>query len=220
MSIKREYIEMYANNALTFYVKNNLVYHNFNHIQDMIDIAESYDCKLTLGQFLAILYHDSSYTPGAPDNEENSVKNMYQQINNMYQQINIENMNFYKRNEIDIAKQIILDTKTHIPTIEESELVIDLDLAILGFTRKIFSEYRNAIYDEYRKAYSNKSDDEFNILFFEGTISFGEEMLNRDNIYYTELFRNVYEKKATINLLKMVNDSKTKLKKYREKFKK
>ncbi len=209
MSIKKEDIDLFLNNAMEFYTKNNLEYHNSNHIQDMLDIAEKYDCKLTLGQFLAILYHDCIYIPGAKDNEEQSVKSMYQQIN-------IVSMSFYKRNEIAIAKQIILDTKNHIQSIEESKLVIDLDLVSLGYEPKIFSECRDAIYNEYRKAYINKSDKEFDILFHEGTISFGEEMLKRDSIYCTELFRNVYEKKATINLLKMVNDSENKLKKYKE----
>ncbi len=213
MSIKKEDIDLFLNNAMEFYIKSNLPYHNFKHIQDMIDIAETYNCKLTLGQFLAILYHDCVYIPGATDNEEQSVKIMYQQMC-------IKNMSFYTRNEVAIAEQIILDTKNHIPTIKESELVIDLDLVSLGYEPKIFSECRNAIYDEYRKAYTNKSDNEFNMIFIEGTISFGEEVLNRDNIYYTDLFKNIYEKKATTNLIKLVNDYKDKLKKLKEKLKK
>lgn len=205
----KENIEMFFNNAMGFYTRSNLAYHNFNHIQDMLDLSEKHECKLTLGQLLAILYHDCAYTPGATDNEEKSVEDMYQQMN-------VVNMSFYDRNEIAIAEQIILDTKNHVPGIEESKLVIDLDLASLGYEPKIFSECRNAIYNEYRKAYTNKPDKEFDILFHEGTITFGEEMLSRDNIYYTALFRDVYEKKATINLLKMVNDSKNKLKNYKE----
>ncbi len=211
MSIKKEDINLFLNNAMQFYIKSNLPYHNFKHIQDMIDIAESYDCKLTLGQFLAILYHDCIYIPGAKDNEEQSIKSMYQQIN-------IVSMSFYKRNEVAIAEQIIFDTKNHIPTIKESELIIDLDLVSLGYEPKIFSECRNAIYDEYKKVYVNKSDRDydFEILFHEGTVDFGNKMLTRNSIYCTDLFKDIYEKKATTNLFKMVNESLTMLKIYQE----
>lgn len=207
----KEKIDFFINDAKKLYDNNDLPYHNFNHVQSMLDMAEKYNCKLTMSQMLAILYHDCVYVPGAKDNEEQSAKTMCLHVDE-------DGVNPFYHNEIATAERIILDTKDHIATREESKLVIDLDLASLGYEWKVFSESTKNIYNEYKKFYVDKSDRDFDfeVLFHQGNINFGNRMLSRSNIYYTDLFRNMYEKRATINLFKMINESQTMLKIYEE----
>ena len=207
--MKKENIELLSNVVKKLYDRNNLAYHNFNHIQDMLNLSEKYNCELTMGQLIAILYHDSAFVPCSTDNEERSIENMYIQMSK-------ENMSFYDRNELAIAEQIILDIKEHIPTREESKLVLDLNSAILGFEPKIFKEYGKALYNEYKTVFTNEPDKSTEIIFHEDTIELGTKILARNNIYYTELFKNIYEKRATINLLTMINESKSILNNFKE----
>lgn len=198
-------VKAIADDVKKLYDRNNLVYHNFAHIQDLLDLAEKHNCNLTLGQTLAVLYHDCTYTPGSKDYVEQSIKIMYEQIYT-------KDMSFYDRNELAIAKQIILDLSNDIPkiTIEESKIVNDLHLAILGFEPDIFDEYREALYREYREPEICSTES----IYFDNTYyglvaEFGKNLLSQDTIYYTQPFKDTYGKRAIKNLLRMVLEAKT-----------
>lgn len=130
----------------------------------------------------------------------------------MYEQVYTKDMNFYDRNELAIAKQIILDLSNDILkiTIEESKIVSDLDLAILGFEPDIFDEYRMALYSEYREPeiFSTESI-YFDNMFYGLVAKFGKNLLSQDTIYYTQPFKDTYGKRAIKNLLRMIDDANT-----------
>lgn len=107
------------------YTESHRYYHNFNHIARMFEVAGLYNLILTKEQYLAIFFHDVVYNPKRHDNEEQSVKVFNDWC------FNRKANNF----DVKIVRQIILDTKLELPTIEESKIVIDLDLYDLSTSR-------------------------------------------------------------------------------------
>lgn len=106
-------------------------YHNFEHIEKMINDAKSKNI-LTDDLFLAIVFHDIIYNPKLNDNEEKSAELFYSYIKN------------------DEIKQAILETKTHTPTSKLSKQLSDLDLSILWSDYETFIDFENKIFKEYQ----------------------------------------------------------------------
>jgi len=106
-------------------------YHNFQHIEKMVNDAKNQDV-LTDDLFLAIIFHDIIYDPKANDNEEKSAELFYSYIKN------------------DEIKQAILETKTHTPTSKLSKQLCDLDLSILWGDYETFIDFENKIFKEYQ----------------------------------------------------------------------
>jgi len=174
-------------------------YHVLTHPAKMLEIGmEHFD--LTNEQVLAIWYHDAIYVSGATDNEARSAE----LFENDY--FDNEEECYLLSNRVEIegntVKQIILDTKTHVPSIKESEAVIDLDLMGLGSR---FEEYwQNA--RDVRFEFQGFGDVEWK----EGRAKFLQKMLDREQIFYTEFGKRLesdarknmsYE----LNLLKVGN---------------
>jgi len=109
---------------ITRYLEPHRVYHRLNHIVQMFEFAKTHGVTLSPEQMYAVLFHDAVYVPGAKDNEEKSAEVF----------LDWETSQHKFLFKTDLIKQIILDTKEEVPTIEESELVIDLDLHQLAYT--------------------------------------------------------------------------------------
>ena len=159
-------------------------YHNFQHIQEMFKTADTFGRSLTDEQELAILFHDVEYTPGNDDNEQKSVE-FFQQYCFTLKAVSFDSK---------IVKQIILDTKDHVPTIAQSEIVIDLDLFPLAI-EKLYAENRQKIIDEYMRFFRNDED------LQSKRQKWIEYMLAKDKIFYTSDFER-FEIDCRINLLK------------------
>ena len=196
------------NLASRVYDENNHPYHNIKHIRDMIEIAADFDLPISRTQKLAILFHDIIYMPFAKNNEEQSVKKMKSFFT-------LEDLSCYEREIIAKASEIIMDTKTHIATIEESKTVIDLDLVSLGYTLEVFNITSELIYIEnWKVANANKiTKANFDEIFYKETIEFAKIMLNRGReIYYNEIFNKRFNEQAHNNLEHMIDDCTNKLK--------
>ena len=163
------------------YYEEHRFYHTFDHIKRMFDVANKYNLLLTDEQSMAIFYHDAYYDPGFDQNEELSAKMFMDYCFNQ------------KAVSLDafIVRQIILDTKLEISTINESKLVIDLDLYDLGTDR--YENYKNNI----RKEFYIYSDEEFR----QGRVKWIESFLAREKIYISNIDVFVeMEEKARRNL--------------------
>jgi predicted metal-dependent HD superfamily phosphohydrolase len=174
------------------YSENNLSYHNWGHIQEMFMIADSLGIKLSQSQELAILFHDVVYKAGAKDNEEKSAYFMRKELEDTG----------IPESVIEQAEQIILDTATHQPSIPESKVVLDLDMAHLSFDFNIFLYYRDKIKEEY--PYISDED------FYQGEISFFDNVLKQDKILFTNHFS---EEQLRYNLKQKILMNKEELKK-------
>jgi len=166
------------------YYEEHRFYHNFNHVKQMFDEAEIRGIELSEEQYLSILFHDVVYNPGSKTNEEDSC-NVFDKY--------VFSLKAVSFNSI-IVKQIIMDTKTEIPTCESSKIIIDLDLCGLAGTPEQY--FQNSKFIAWEYTYNNKlSDKEFN----SGRIKWLEEMIEKKQIFYTDYFKPL-ENCAKFNL--------------------
>ena len=166
-------------------------YHNFSHIAMMYDWAREYKIKLSEEQRLAILFHDVHYSV---DKKKNTFMGKYVSNEELSADIAQEWCKYcFEEDFVKRVYQIIRDTEIHIPTIPESNDVLDLDLLGLSFSC-IYKDVGDKIRQEY-KHFSNK---EFN----KGRSDWIESMLKRESIYTGFFASGDYEKNARINLEK------------------
>jgi predicted metal-dependent HD superfamily phosphohydrolase len=118
-------------------------YHNLNHLNDLISqINEDYGDGLineTEREKLALvaLFHDLVYDPTRDDNEEKSAEIFYRFCS--------------EQHNIDLVevKQMILDTKNHIPCTPLSQKFIDYDMNICERNFDELLEWEQGIREEY-----------------------------------------------------------------------
>ena len=152
------------------YDQPNRKYHNFGHILYMFDIAKQQGFKLNELQRLAILYHDSIY-----------VTSRKTDISNEIMSIKLAHSHLIKiipKPALKLVCRMILDTKDHVPGIELSKEIIDLDLWILSEPEIIYEAYRKNI----REEYSHLNDEEWKIARKDWL----KKMFHRRTLYYTK----------------------------------
>ncbi len=140
-------------------------YHGLEHPAHMLWIGRNQ--ALTDEQIAAVWFHDAIYEPRATDNEERSATLATTQLAALG----------WPSRSIELVERMVLDTKRHLPTIDESRAVVDLDLEPLSETWEIFQ--RNAIH--LRVEFLHLGDE----AFHEGRRRFLEAMLARERIYST-----------------------------------
>lgn len=178
------------NNLIEKYTERHRTYHNLGHITLLFDIATGHGLTLSIPQRLAIWYHDVIYYPQhGIDNEVRSAEFLRTEFNS---ECHIKN------EYVDRACKIILDTKTHTSNNHESQVVLDLDLAGLGFSSDFYCEAGKRIRQEY-----NYLTDE---VWIANRKIFLQNMLKRNHIFYTPWGRDTYEGQARNNMEAELNE--------------
>jgi len=143
-------------------------YHSNDHLDRLFVIATEQELPLDMNQLFALVCHDVFYYPGDPLNEELSAQfaRLAMSVDGIPEE------------DIKIVETIILNTKDHIPTIEESKVIIDLDLWDLS------------IGDRFRSG-SQLVKEEFvpiigEVTYHKGRISWLKKFLARDTIFVSE----------------------------------
>ncbi len=131
---------------------------------------------------IAIWFHDAIYDTRKNDNEEQSAAWAVSFLSD----IGVES------NAVSRIEDMILCTKTHIPNTDDSVLMLDIDLGILGTSPDTFESYDQAIRREYH--WVAESD------YRKGRATILESFLNRDTIYHSPAFLEQHEKRARDNL--------------------
>ena len=170
----------HLHNLFELYDHPNRYYHNFNHIVEMFRVL-AMNTKITPQLYTAVLYHDAIYNPKYDDNEFQSA---------LLYELHCDEMGDTPDEKVI---KMILDTKEHISTIKESELLIDADLWILGSNIWTYAAYTKAIKKEYEPFFTEKE-------MIAGRTAFIENMLDRENIFYTPEFQRCYTHNAKTNL--------------------
>jgi len=158
-------------------------YHNLHHIDFMLKLAREYraSIKSYKSLFFAIWFHDAIQNKGQ-NNEYKSAKYARKSLNAMSVPSIIAEKTY----------DLIISTKTHQPNdVEDCNLFLDFDLAILATEPRIYELYANNC----RKEYSVPR-----FLYNRGRANFLLNMLKRDNIFCSDLIRNNYEQKARNNI--------------------
>lgn len=169
-------------------------YHDLTHLEECLSWFDKVAalCEAPCAVELALWFHDAVYDPKAPDNEEKSAE-MAEEF-------------LHESGESPALKAnvalLIMATKTHqADGNPDAEVMLDIDLSILGQPRERFSQYEEAIRQEYAwvpwETYLAKRTD---VL---------KSFLGRDAIYQTTFFRDHFELQARNNLQCAITTLKT-----------
>lgn len=170
----------HRNDLIDRYSESHRHYHNLEHITILFNLASAHGLRLTIPQQMAIWYHDCVYDPKRKDNETQSCE------------VLLKHHDTDPHGFLNRAICIIMDTKTHTSNDHESQTVLDLDLAGLGFDYETYQYTTSLI----RKEYEHLSNEEW----LAGRKLFLNNLLSRDHIFYTPWARDFYETKARRNI--------------------
>lgn len=137
---------------------------------------------------LALAWHDAVYDPRAPDNEEKSAA-LFREAATRH------------RLEPRLAaavERLILRTKAHLARSRPDEQVmVDIDIAILGATPEVFDAYDRSI----RREYAHVPEPEWR----QRRTAVLQRFLVRDRLFATRFFRARYEAQARRNLARAIS---------------
>jgi predicted metal-dependent HD superfamily phosphohydrolase len=154
-------------------------YHNVRHIVSMLDGFESLKAKFeqTVAAELAIFFHDVIYDAARSDNEEQSAIKMKEKLHGIVDGAILTSAVFS-----------IEATKKHESTPSpDTNLLLDLDMAILGQPWAVYERYAKGVMQEYLKVYGEAVYRQGRPkLFLEPTIA-------RGDIFLTDHFKPLNE---------------------------
>lgn len=178
----------------SFYISKNRYYHNIDHIincqQQLDGYVEVFNKNALPGDNkvyadfkeirLALWFHDIIYDPRLNNNEELSAilaKELIRPFAEVY----------------DNVEDLILFTKhNRVAENFNEELISDIDLSILGSFHKEYEKYSKAVHLEYGFLPD--------YIYYTGRLKILESLYNKESIYYTKYFRNLYEISAKKNI--------------------
>lgn len=173
------------------YSEKHRAYHTAQHISECLeklDWARSQGYGSNIRQIeMALWYHDAIYNPRSKNNERRSAELCRQ---------------FLLRAETDaeftatVCDLIMFTEHTGNPNTLDGQLLVDIDLSILGADRTRFAEYEWQIRREYKWVpkflYKNKRREIF------------QSFLQRPRIYFSEIFYEAFENRARMNILETI----------------
>ena len=165
------------------YSSKNRFYHNLEHLENMLkELEKSESLVQDLDSLLfSIFYHDIIYKSTKTDNEYKSALILEHRLS----ETSFEN--------IEKCKAQIEATKDHaLSAHSDTNVLLDLDLSILGKSRKEYDKYSAAIRKEY-KIYPD-------FMYRKGRKKVLKHMLEKSSIYKTDFFKDLYELQARENL--------------------
>lgn len=122
------------------YFERIRVYHSECHLRRIAQYVSDHKLMLTQAQAIAILFHDAVYIPFAPEGHN-------EELSALLLRITLAREDVAETVRI-VAEQIVRDTATHIPTITESALVLDLDLLGLADSYETLQADSKMVYEE------------------------------------------------------------------------
>jgi predicted metal-dependent HD superfamily phosphohydrolase len=170
------------------YSQPNRHYHNLPHIHAMLVKVDEHAVRLADAHALrfAVWFHDVIYKPIRKDNEEKSAAFAERTLSLLH----------FPADRISRVKELILRTKDHtlqLPSDDnDTRLLVDCDLMILGTDRAGYEKYCGQI----RREYGIFPD----ILYKPGRLKVLRRILEMPSIYRTSHFQSLLEKQARDNL--------------------
>lgn len=182
---KHDSAEMLYNILHDLYSEPHRAYHNWQHITDCLTHLDQNrqfsDDPIALE--LAIWYHDAIYAPFRNDNEEVSAEMATRNLTTLHLDAQL----------IARVEKLILITKhDSAPSTPDEALMVDIDLAILGSTKGLYTTYEAAIHEEYKQVPRP--------LYRRKRKAILRAFLARNSIYMTAPFRAKFEETARVNL--------------------
>lgn len=159
-------------------------YHDYKHMRHCLRELDGAAHRIGDADVveMALWFHDAIYEPGAADNEIRSAR--------LFESFAAPVLNPNLTREVSSA---ILDTvhKT-LPEADNARFVVDIDLSSFGLPWPEFMADSHAL----RKEQMHLSDREF----YQRKCAFLKSLIDRDRIYATQYFGNLYELAARTNI--------------------
>jgi predicted metal-dependent HD superfamily phosphohydrolase len=177
-------LEIYSDLVLR-YAEPHRAYHTLAHIEHCLDEFEQVQRLATNPDAveLAIWFHDAVYEIGGKYNEEKSVALMSEVIRKALLPDELGKL----------VENLILATKrTVVPADPDAQLLVDIDLSILGQPGDKFDEYERRIRREHRWVPDG--------LFIARRSAMLKSFLDRSAIFSTKFFCDKYESQARQNI--------------------
>ncbi|MDA7881453.1 hypothetical protein N9A94_04040 [Akkermansiaceae bacterium] len=161
-------------------------YHNFDHLGKMLAWLDRVSPGNDVIE-LAIWYHDCIYEPLEKDNEAQSARHFREQLGSFLDDAIVDNV-----------ERLVMATDPRLPRSGEADedLLVDIDLSILGSAPVEYENYRQAV----RREYAMVSDEDFRL----GRKAVLEGLLAQQ-LYVTESFRSL-QTQAEENISKELFD--------------
>ena len=157
------------------YTEPARAYHNWAHIEamlaglDKVSQVAGLDARQRDEIELAIFFHDAVYDPLVKDNEAQSAS--------LFRQMTAENGDF-AADAVSRVADMIGATTEHKPSADPAtQVLLDLDLAILGSSAETYRDYVSAV----RREYAFVSDSDWRA----GRAAVMRRFLERQHIYQT-----------------------------------
>ena len=170
---------------VTAYSEPHRHYHNLDHIRHCLS---EFDNASALAEYpdeveFAIWLHDAVYDPKAADNEVKSA---------LWAAEILKLDGCPDRMREHVSNLILVTKHSQAPANRDAELVVDIDLAILGQPSEVFDAYEKGIRAEYSWVPMQ--------LYAEARSRVLLSFLDRPRIYFTSHFEVRYEAQARANL--------------------
>jgi predicted metal-dependent HD superfamily phosphohydrolase len=168
------------------------VYHTLQHVKEIArhfeEVGHAQGWKSPRETFLALLFHDAIYEPGAKDNEVRSASAAREAIARWLPLAGID---------VDRVSRLILLTAEHgklraADVDRDAAFFLDCDMAILGAEPRVFDAYDRAIAAEYC--------DLPRALYVAGRGAFLSRLLESDRIFLSDYFHERLDEAARDNL--------------------
>ncbi len=177
----------------TRYAESQRRYHTMAHIQHCLSqvdkLPQDYPDRNAVE--IAIWFHDVIYQLGDSDNETNSTRWFVEQA-----------QNDLSPDFIEQVCRLILATRHRFPVERlDEQYVVDIDLSGFGLPWNEFVRDSESV----RAEMTNQTDEDF----LTAHRAFLSMLLSRESIYFTPLFRDLYESQARNNIqtrLKAIGD--------------
>lgn len=175
------------------YTKSDRSYHSDTHVSECLKYLEAFSQLASRKDEIAVAiwFHDAIYDTRKSDNEELSAA---------WAVDFLEGASVAK-DIIVRVEAMILATKTHVAETADENLMLDIDLGILGTPEDVFESYDASIREEYGWVPENE--------YRKGRTTVLMSFLEREVIYKTAEFRNGLEETARQNLRRKIDELST-----------
>ena len=160
-------------------------YHTIQHLSESLTHLETLRsvARAPAEVAIALWFHDAVYNPRESDNEERSAE---------WARTSVESAGVSLESAERIHGLVMATKHDAIPEGRDAEVIVDVDLAILGATESRFDEYERQVREEYAWV----PEDQFR----SGRRKVIEGFASRATIYHTEAFRVRFETRARENI--------------------
>lgn len=168
-------------------------YHTLRHLQECLQLLERWgkDAAARHDVGIALWFHDAIYDPQRDDNEDKSARWAVKALKDL----GVADEKVRRVGKLIRATRHLSPSATaRAARVDGLDLMLDIDLAILGSDRARFEEYERQV----RLEYGHVADE----AFARSRADFVEALLGVSPLYRTEMARAELEARARDNLLR------------------